>query len=68
MLVAMMTPKQVVTKWIAAFNRHDAATAAALYHDDATNIQVPFGEPIRGRQAMLYSFIGGLSGVPRRLH
>jgi ketosteroid isomerase-like protein len=40
-VVVMMTPKQVVTEWAAAFNRHDTAAAATLYHDDATNIQVP---------------------------
>lgn len=48
----MMTPKQVVTEWVAAFNRHDAAAAAALYHDDATNIQVAWGEPVQGLQPM----------------
>ena len=52
----MKTPKQVVTEWAAAFNQRDAAAAAALYHEDATNIQVPFGEPLRGRRAMLENF------------
>lgn len=43
----MMTPKQVVMEWAAAFNKHDAETAAALYHDDAMNIQIPASEPVR---------------------
>jgi steroid delta-isomerase-like uncharacterized protein len=60
----MMTPKQVVTEWAAAFNRRDAAAAAALYHDDATNIQVALGEPIRGRQAMLDSFAAFFRAFP----
>ena len=63
-LLAMKTPKQVVTEWTAAFNRHDAAAAAALYHDDATNIQVPWGEPVRGRQAMLDAFTAILRAFP----
>jgi uncharacterized protein (TIGR02246 family) len=50
------TARQVVTKWADAFNRRDAAAAAALYHDDATNIQVSLGEPVRGQQAMRESF------------
>jgi steroid delta-isomerase-like uncharacterized protein len=60
----MMTPKQVVMEWVAAFNKHDAAAAATLYHDDATNIQVPLGEPVRGRQAMLESFTAILRAFP----
>jgi steroid delta-isomerase-like uncharacterized protein len=60
----MMTPKQVVTEWAAAFNRRDAAAAAALYHDDATNIQVALGEPVRGRPAMLDSFAAFFRAFP----
>src|SRR5688572_29822939 len=60
----MMTPKQVVTEWAAAFNRRDAAAAAALYHDDATNIQVALSEPVRGRQAMLDSFTAFFRAFP----
>jgi ketosteroid isomerase-like protein len=52
----MMTPKEVVTQWAAGFNRHDAAAAAALYHEGATNMQVRWGEPVRGQQAMLDPF------------
>ena len=60
----MMTAKQAVTEWAAAFNRHYAAAAAALYHDDATNIQVPWGEPVRGRQAMFDAFTAILRAFP----
>jgi hypothetical protein len=52
----MVTPKNVVTEWAVAFNRHDATAMAALYHDDAMNVQVPHGEPVRGRQAMFNAF------------
>ena len=60
----MNSPKQVVTEWAAAFNRRDAAAAAALYHDDATNIQVALGEPVRGRQAMLDNFTAFFRAFP----
>jgi hypothetical protein len=49
----MMMPKQVVLEWTAAFNRHDAAAMAALYHDDSMNLQLPHDEPARERQACL---------------
>ena len=45
-------PRQVIEKWVAAFNSHDADAAAALYHDDATNTQVAAGEPAIGRDAI----------------
>jgi len=48
----MKRPKQVVTEWAVAFNSRDAAAAAALQFNDATNIQVALGEPLRGPQAM----------------
>jgi steroid delta-isomerase-like uncharacterized protein len=48
----VMTPKAVLTKWADAFNRRDAAAAASLYHEHATNLQVAVGEPVHGRQAI----------------
>jgi hypothetical protein len=45
------TPEQVVTECVEAFNRRDAAAAAALYHDGATNIKLALDEPTWGRQA-----------------
>ena len=41
-----------------------AAAAAALYHDDATNIRAPWGEPVRGRQAMLDALTAILRAFP----
>jgi len=52
----LKNPKEVFAEWAAAFNRRDAAAAAALYHDDATNIQVALGEPVQGRKALRDSF------------
>lgn len=48
----MMSPREVVLAWVEAFNQRDADAAAALYHDDAVNLQVAEGEPTVGRQAM----------------
>lgn len=36
----MMRPKEVVSKWVDAFNNADVQALVALYHDDATNHQV----------------------------
>src|SRR5215207_5075480 len=52
----MMSPREVVLAWLKAFNQQDADAAAALYHDDAVNIQVAAGEPIVGQHAMRDSF------------
>lgn len=60
----MKTPRQVVTEWATAFNRHDVTAAAALYHDDATNIQVALGEPVRGRQAIHDNFTAFFRAFP----
>ena len=48
----MTRPREVVLAWVDAFNRRDAAAAAALYHDDATNLQVALGEPVVGQRAI----------------
>ena len=58
-----MTPREVVEAWVAAFNRRDADAAAALYHDDAVNIQVAEGTPTVGRRAMRDGFAYGPFGL-----
>jgi steroid delta-isomerase-like uncharacterized protein len=61
----MIAPKQTVVEWIAAFNKHDVATIAALYYEDATNIQIPaVAEPVRGRQSMINVFTGLFRAFP----
>lgn len=52
----MKTASEVVREWAAAFHRHDAEAAAALYHEDATNHQLAAGEPAVGRTAILATF------------
>ena len=50
-----MKPKDVVKKWIEAFNRADADTISSLYAEDAVNHQVA-NEPVRGRAAIREMF------------
>ena len=47
----MRTPKEVVQRWVAAFNDGDAATLESLYAQDAVNHQV-VQDPIVGRAAI----------------
>jgi steroid delta-isomerase-like uncharacterized protein len=48
----MKKPREVIEEWVTAFNARDAARAAALYRDDATNWQVAAGPPIVGNHAI----------------
>lgn len=50
-----MTPKQVVQKWVDAFNKIDVDVLANLYHESAINHQVVF-EPLIGRAAIKKMF------------
>jgi steroid delta-isomerase-like uncharacterized protein len=52
----MTRPRDIVLTWVDAFNRRDAAAAAALYHDDATNLQVALGDPVVGQRAIREGF------------
>lgn len=50
-----MTPKELVHKWIEAFNNADVATISGLYADDATNHQVA-NNPVTGKEAIRQMF------------
>ena len=43
----MLRPKEVVNKWVDAFNGHDVDAIVSLYHDNATNHQVT-NDPVVG--------------------
>ena len=60
----MRTPREVVLAWVDAFNCHDAHAAAALYHEDAVNLQVPNGQPVVGRDATLTAFLHIMQAFP----
>ena len=50
-----MSPKQVVQKWVEAFNKKDIETLADLYTETATNHQVNT-EPLHGRGSIKKMF------------
>ena len=50
-----MKPKEVVQKWVDAFNRHNAEEIVCLYHNDAVNHQVA-NQPVVGIQAIREMF------------
>ena len=50
-----MRPKELVTAWVAAFNRADPDALAALYRPDAVNRQVT-QDPVEGRDAIRAMF------------
>ncbi len=52
-----MTPREVVMKWVAAFNAHDADAITGLYHENATNHQVA-NDPVSSIEAIRAMFSG----------
>ena len=50
-----MKPKEVVEKWVIAFNNADAEALADFYADDAINHQVNT-DPLEGKQAIKKMF------------
>jgi limonene-1,2-epoxide hydrolase len=55
MTFADMGPRDVLLRWLDAFNRADADALTALYHSDAVNHQVA-NEPVTGRDAIRAMF------------
>ena len=51
----MLSPKQVVCRWVDAFNSADAEAISGLYHEDAVNHQVA-NEPVEGAEAIRRMF------------
>ncbi|WP_414582053.1 nuclear transport factor 2 family protein [Scytonema sp. PCC 10023] len=60
----MRTPKQVISAWVDAMNVHDADAAAALYHEDAVNIQIAIGTPLEGKSAIHRDFVNFFRSTP----
>ena len=58
----MRTPKQVIQAFVDALNTHDAA--AALYHEDAVNVQVAIGIPLEGKSAIHLDFVNFFRSTP----
>ena len=51
-----MTPKDVLQKFVQAFNHADVDVLASLYSDDAVNHQVA-EQPVKGREAIRQMFV-----------
>ena len=51
----MLSPKQVVCRWVDAFNSGDVESITALYHEDAVNHQVA-NDPVKGAEAIRQMF------------
>ncbi len=56
----MLRPKEVVQKWVEAFNRADVDAIASLYHDTAVNHQVA-NDPVSGAAAIREMFAAEFS-------
>jgi len=57
-----MKPRQILEKWIDAFNKADVTTLAGLYSEDAVNHQVA-NDPIEGREAIKAMFTREFTGT-----
>ncbi len=51
-----MRPKQLIEKWVAAFNAGNAEAISNFYHDDAINHQVT-QQPVVGKIAIREMFV-----------
>ena len=57
-----MTPRQVLEKWIEAFNNADTEIITNLYSEDAVNHQVA-NEPVKGKEAIREMFAAEFSNA-----
>lgn len=55
-----MTPKEVLYKWIEAFNNADIELISSLYDENAINHQVA-NEPVVGKEAIKQMFANEFS-------
>jgi hypothetical protein len=58
-----MTAKQLVEKWVDAFNRADVHTLESLYAPDAVNHQSP-NQPVSGSKAIGQMFANEFAAAP----
>ncbi len=57
-----MKPRELVTRWVEAFNRADPDALAAFYAEDAVNHQVAEA-PVHGRSAIRKMFADGFASA-----
>ena len=51
-----LTPTQIAMQWIQNYNSHNPEQAASLYHEQVTNLQLPWGNAVIGRDAMKHTY------------
>ena len=57
-----MTPRELVRRWVEAFNREDVDALASMYAEDAVNHQVA-ESPVVGREAIRRMFAEGFAAA-----
>jgi steroid delta-isomerase-like uncharacterized protein len=63
-VMAVPSPREVAKMWVDAYNRHDPDAAAALYDEHVTNVQMPYGKPVQGREAMRATYVNVFQAFP----
>lgn len=58
----LVTPKEIVQRFVELFNLHDAEKLSHIYHEDAINHQV-VSEPVVGREAIRQMFEREFAGA-----
>ncbi len=56
------SPREVVRRWVEAFNREDVDALASMYAEDAVNHQVAEA-PVEGREAIRRMFAEGFAAA-----
>lgn len=57
-----LAPREVVRRWVEAFNREDVDALASMYAEDAVNHQVA-ESPVNGREAIRRMFAEGFAAT-----
>jgi limonene-1,2-epoxide hydrolase len=57
-----MRPKEIIQKWVDAFNKADVEEIISFYSDDAINHQVA-NAPVKGKEAIKKMFIDELAAA-----
>lgn len=63
-VIPSQSPKNIAMMWAAAYNSHDPDAAAALYDQNVTNVQMPWGKAVQGREAMRATYVKVFQAFP----
>jgi uncharacterized protein (TIGR02246 family) len=56
--------KDIIQRWVDAYNKRDAKAAANLYHPKAENLQIAVGSPLVGRKAIYEQLVAFFKAIP----